>query len=98
MRARSVGCDRLAIALPTNHVERSEARHDIRHHLTGDDALEAAGDEEARWPDAYAIGRAAAVAHQIEAELAVARFRVRVHLARRDLQAFHHDLEVLDGA
>src|SRR5262249_54245353 len=41
---------------------------------------------------------AAAVAHEIETELAVAPFRERIDFARGELQTLHHDLEVLDGA
>src|SRR3954463_3440084 len=68
----------LTVALTTNHVQRAEAGNDVGHHGPGDHALEAGGDQEARRPNAHAVGSAAAVAHQIKAELAVAAFGVRV--------------------
>src|SRR5450432_3485305 len=88
----------LTIALATDHIQRSEARHDVSHHGAGDHAFETGRDEEAWRADAHAIRGAAAVAHQVEAELAVATFRVRIHFASGQFQAFHHDLEMLNGA
>ena len=49
----------------------------------GDDALEARRDQEARRADAHAVGRAAAVGDEVEAELAVAALGVRVAPRRR---------------
>src|SRR5690554_4112682 len=87
-----------AIALTADHVEGTEAGDHVRHHLARDHLLEAGGHQEARRTDAHPVRGAAAIAHQIEAELTVAPLRVGVHLARRELQALHHDLEVLNGA
>src|SRR6187551_2963666 len=84
----------LAVALATNHVQRAEAGYDVGHHGTGDDSLETRGDQEARRADAHAVGRPAAVAHQVEAELAIAALGVRIHLAGGQFEALHHDLEV----
>src|SRR5690606_21419873 len=64
----------LPIALAADHVERAEAGHDVGDHLPRDHALESARDVIARGPDAHAIGRPAAVAHDVEAELAVPAF------------------------
>src|SRR5262245_4053255 len=74
-----------AVAFATDHVERTETRHDVGHHLAGDHALETASDVVARRANAHAPGRAAAVADQVEAELAVAALGVAVHLAGRQL-------------
>src|SRR6187402_16240 len=95
LRERS---SRLAVALSANHVQGTEARNRVGHHGARDHALEPGGDEEARRANAHAVRRPAAVAHQVEAELAVAAFTVGVNLTGRQFQAFHHDFEVLDGA
>src|SRR5688572_26078807 len=87
-----------AVALPTDHVEGAEARHHVRHHRTRDDPLEPAGDEKTRRTDAHAIRRAAAVADQVEAELAIAAFAVGIDFTGRNFEAFHDDLEVPDRA
>src|SRR6187549_2672606 len=78
----------LAVALAADHVERTKGRNHVGHHRAGDDAFETARDVVARRTDAHAVGRAAAVAHDVEAELAVAAFGERVHLAGGQLQAF----------
>src|ERR1041384_1196072 len=83
----NVGIRRLpasSIAFSTDHVERPEARHHVGDHLSRDHAFESAGDEETGRTDADAIRRTAAVAHEIEAELAVTRLGVRVGFARRN--------------
>src|SRR6187431_1635511 len=72
--------DRSTVAFATDHVERAKAGDYVGHHGAGDHALQPAGDQEAGRPDAHAVGRAAAVADQIETELAVAALAVRVAL------------------
>src|SRR6476469_7158104 len=69
------------IALAADHVQRAEGRDDVAQHGARDELAEALRDREAGRPDANAIGRAAAVRHEVEAELAVAAFGVRVDLA-----------------
>src|SRR5690606_26586530 len=86
------------VALPAHHVDGPEAGHDVRQHMSRDQSFEARGSEETRRADAHSVWRAAAVAHQVEAELAVATLCVRIHLAGWELDAFHDNLEVLNGA
>src|SRR3954466_14624450 len=70
-------CDS-TVAFTTDHVQGAEARYDVGHHGTGGHALGAGGDQETRRANAHAVRSAAAIAHQVKAELAVAAFAVGV--------------------
>src|SRR5262245_50692855 len=86
------------IALAADHVERSECRDDVTQHGAVDQIRETLRDGEARWTDPNAPRRTGSIGHEVEAELAIAAFGVRVDLALRDLAALHDQLEVLDGS
>src|SRR6266540_3096788 len=87
-----------SVALAANHVQRAEARHHVGHHSARYHPLQAPGHVVARRTNPNAPRRAAAVAHEIEAHLAVAAFGKAVNFACGELQTLHHDLEVLDRA
>src|SRR4051794_38786377 len=86
------------IAFTADHVDGAEARYDVRQHLILNHPFDAGGREEARRTNSYAIRSAAAVAHEIKSELAVASFGVAVDFAGRQFHALHHDLEVSNRA
>src|SRR5262245_64975029 len=89
---------RLAVALAADHVDHAERRDDVGHHQSLEQVAERRHAEEAGWPHAHAIGPAAAVADEVEAELAVGAFHGLIRLAGRDADAFHHDLEMVHQA
>src|SRR5579883_890724 len=66
---------RSMIALAADHVQRAKARHDVAQHPARDELRQAAGDLEARRPDAHPVRRAAAVGDEVVTELAVAALR-----------------------
>src|SRR5256886_444997 len=108
-RARSAGSSASAAAekrgpaasvvtLAPDHVDLPEGGDDVRQHVAGQHRAERPHAVEGRRPHAHAVGAAAAVAHQGEAELAVAALGGDVDLAGRDLLPLDHQLEVVHQA
>src|SRR5688572_3007997 len=87
-----------AVTLAPDHVDLAEGGDDVGHHRAAQHVAERRHAVEARRTDAHAIGPPAAVAHQVEAELAVPAFGGDVHLAGSDLLALDHELEVVHQA
>src|SRR5690606_27789757 len=87
-----------AVALAADHVDRAERRNDVCDHVADDHLPNGLKVVPARGADTHPIGCAAPVRYDVEAELAVAGLGERVDLALGRLVAFHHELEVRDGA
>src|SRR5689334_6757584 len=68
----------LVVALPADHVQRAECRHDVAQHATLEDLRQAAGDLKARGPDPNAVRCAAAVGNKVIAQFAIPTFRVGI--------------------
>src|SRR5258708_19537909 len=60
------------VALSADHVERAEGGDDVGDHQPGDELAQALHRGEAGRADAHSVGRAPALADQVQAELAVA--------------------------
>src|SRR5678815_1635078 len=96
--AFSENTGRLVVTLAPDHVHLAEGRDDVRDHRAAQHRAERPHAEEARRADAHAVGLAAPVAHQEEAELAVAALGGDVDLTRGHLLALDHQLEVVHEA
>src|SRR5262245_4696713 len=87
-----------AVTLASDHVDLPERGDDVGHHGTLQHVAERRHGVEARRADAHAVRPPAAVAHEVESELAVAPLGGDVDLARRDLRPLDDDLEVVHEA
>src|SRR5580658_5931240 len=87
----------LVIALPTDHIERSEGGDDIAQHAAFDKLRKTASDLKTRRSNSDSIGCAASIGDEVVAELAVAGLGIRIDFTLGHLGALHNQLEVLDG-
>ena len=86
----------LAVAFAHDEVERTEDGSDVGEEVAGDDGGKDRERDEARAADAEAVGDAAAVGDDVEAERALRVLGLEVDFAGRDLRAFGDQHEVLD--
>src|SRR5580765_1157378 len=85
----------LPIALPADHVHHAECRHNIGDHVTFDHFVKRSHGDKARRAHADAVGPAAAVADDVEAQFAVAAFDREVSFTGGNMDPFHDDLEMM---
>src|SRR6185369_3940109 len=90
------GRSRSAVTLAPDHVHRAEGRDDVRELVALEQPVQPAHVDEARAAHVHLVRRPAAVAHEIEAELAVGRLVRDVDLAGRHLGPVDDQLEVVD--
>src|SRR5262245_41430252 len=83
------------VALTADHVDHTESRNNIRHHVTFDHLVKGAHGDETGRAHSDAIGSTAAVANNIEAQLTVASFYGRIGFTWRHMDAFHNDFEMM---
>src|SRR5258708_7447213 len=86
---RGAGGGALAVAFAADHVDHAEGGDDVRDHAAYQHFVERAHPEETWRAHADAIGAAAAVAHDVKSQLAVAAFDFLVHFAGGALDALH---------
>src|SRR5687768_15726362 len=91
-RGSSRARNTLSIALAADHVHGAKGRNDVSDHFTAEKHLRSLEVDERRRTATHAVRRPAAIGHDVEAELAVAAFGVRVDLAGRRLHALHDEL------
>src|SRR5262249_5130565 len=85
----------LTVALAADHVDHAECRHDVRYGVAPDHLAKRPHRDKTGRTHAHAVRLAAAVTHEVEAELAVAALDRLVHFAGWHLHALHDDLEMM---
>src|SRR5262245_31294086 len=79
----------LPVALTADHVDHTESRNNIRHHVTFDHLVKGAHSDKTGRAHSNAIRFTAAVADNIEAQFAVAPFHGEIGFAGRHMDSFH---------
>src|SRR5262245_55792727 len=83
------------VTLTADHVDHTESRNNIRHHVTFDHLVKGAHGDKTGRSHSDAIGFAAGVADDIEAQFAVAPFHGEIGFTRRHMDSFHNDFEMM---
>src|SRR5215475_8946230 len=84
-----------AIALTADHVDHTESRNNIGHHVTFDHLVKGAHGDKTGRAHSDAIGFTAAVANNIEAQFAVSPFHGEIGFTRRHMDSLHNDFEMM---
>src|SRR5262245_59888386 len=83
------------VAFPADHVDHTESRNDIRHHVTFDHLVKGAHSDKTGRAHSDAVRFTAAVADNIETQFAVAPFHGRIGFTRWHMDSLHNDFEMI---